>query len=570
MDDTRRALQAGDHIGAYRILGLLDSGGMGVVYRAEHEELSRAVAIKVLHPEGATDAARVERFRNEARAVAALRHPHIVQVYDFGVFDAPDGRQQFYLAMEYVAGSSLAARLHAQAGSGQALDLRETARVIEQIAAALDYAHGRGLVHRDVKPANILFTAEGDAVLGDFGLVASSLQHEITNTGQMLGTLAYMAPEQALDPRAATPASDVYALGVVAYEMLTGRVPFEEENPLSLALQHVSMEPTPPSVHRADLPPGVDAVILRALAKLPVERFASAGEFARALVAALPAPALPPPEVTQPLRPAAAGGGRGGVLRYLLPAGGIALIALVALLLAGPLRGWAALQLGPAASSATATSTQTPPATGAPATGAPYPGPGSATPALLPYPVASASVTSAPAVTEAPTQVPPSATAPPPTVPSSDSTPSPVAPSPAATATPDTYLIYAPLILHAAPPTPAPLPTPTSPPTTTPIPTPGAGASIYSMRYVSQELVRVEGDTFVSRVTFAVSTSRYTGLYGKLLGATYYPTACDATGCVFELSLPCSSYTRLTFWLYSGTSYWSWATFPVEKPAACP
>ena len=325
--------QPGSSFGPYRIVAPLGRGGMASVYRALDPALDRQVALKVLPPEFLHDPAFAERFRQEARVAARLEHPHVVPIHAFGI---DDGRP--WMAMRLVTGGSLAQRL--QRGP---LAPRELAALLRDVAGALDYAHARGVVHRDVKPANVLLDESGRAYLADFGIAkileASSVA---TATGMVQGTPSYMAPEQAMGSRV-DGAADVYALGVVAFECLTGRVPYGGTTPVAILMKHVQ-EPVPEPT-AAEATPPVAAVLRRCLAKAPDERWPSAGAFADALDAAAagvtpqaPLPTLEleatpaatprvPPGPSVPPLPRRRGG-----LRWAL-AGGI--VALVALVLAG-------------------------------------------------------------------------------------------------------------------------------------------------------------------------------------------------------------------------------------------
>jgi serine/threonine-protein kinase len=283
-------------LGKYSIVRTLGAGGMGSVFLGRDPSLERDVAIKVILPQLTHQPGFYERFHREARVVASLRHPHIVQVYDFAIErgdPTTDVDDQPFMVMEYFDGGSLKDRLSELRNRNEIMPLTEAASIISAIASALDYAHARGMIHRDVKPANILFTAQGEPVLTDFGIariVDESAQagHISLNKG-IVGTPAYMSPEQAaggaMDAR-----SDVYALGIVLYEMVCGRVPFRADSPTAVLMQHVNQAPPPPTQFNPSVPPVVQAVILRALAKQPRERFDSAGELANALNAACAAP----------------------------------------------------------------------------------------------------------------------------------------------------------------------------------------------------------------------------------------------------------------------------------------
>src|SRR5438093_1931903 len=270
------AIATGTRLGQYEVQDFLGQGAMGVVYRAYHSELERTGAVKVMQAI-TPDPGTVARFRHEAQAIARLRHPNIVDVYDFGEFQGTP-----YMIVEYVPGGSLADRM-----SEGHLDQPTALRYLRGIAAGLDYAHGHGVVHRDVKPANVLLTADDSPVLADFGLAklmqGSSLK---SMTGVTTGTPAYMAPEQVTGGQVG-PASDRYSLATIAYEMLTGVIPFDGEALMELLYAQVHRYPSPPSARHSALGPALDAVIMRGLAKNPTERWPSCGAFVEALAAAL-------------------------------------------------------------------------------------------------------------------------------------------------------------------------------------------------------------------------------------------------------------------------------------------
>jgi serine/threonine-protein kinase len=270
------SIGTGTRLGQYEIQDFIGEGAMGRVYRAYHSELERIGAVKVVQAI-TPDADTVARFRHEAQAIARLRHPNIVEVYDFGAFEGTP-----FMIVEYVAGGSLAAKM-----AGGKLSSETAMRYLRGIAAGLDYAHSHGVVHRDVKPANVLLTAEDAPVLADFGLAklmqGSSLK---SMTGVTTGTPAYMAPEQVTGSKVG-PAADRYSLATMAYEMLTGAIPFDGEGLMELLYAQVHREPRPPSSRNPALGPRVDAVIVRGLAKDPAARWESASAFVDALGTAL-------------------------------------------------------------------------------------------------------------------------------------------------------------------------------------------------------------------------------------------------------------------------------------------
>ena len=266
----------GTRLGQYEVQDFIGQGAMGLVFRAYHSELERTGAVKVMQALS-PDADTTARFKHEARAIAQMRHPNIVNVYDFGDYQGTP-----YMIVEYVPGGSLAGRM-----SRGMLDQATALRYLRGIAAGLDYAHSKGVVHRDVKPANVLLTADDAPVLADFGLAklmqGSSLK---SMTGVTTGTPAYMAPEQVTGSRVG-PAADRYSLATIAYEMLTGVIPFDGEALMELLYAQVHREPPPPSSRNRDLSPGADAVIMRGLAKDPEARWPACGAFVEALAEAL-------------------------------------------------------------------------------------------------------------------------------------------------------------------------------------------------------------------------------------------------------------------------------------------
>ena len=263
--------------GRYELTERIANGGMASVWRAYDDVLARTVAVKLLHDHLAADEAFRERFRREAIAAAKLTHPNVVSLYDTG----SEG-DRVYLVMEYVDGATLR-EVIADLGSMAA---GQAANIGEKIARALDYAHERGLVHRDVKPANILIGDDGAVKVADFG-IAKAEEHDgdLTKTGMVLGTAAYVAPEQITGASPVDGRADQYALGCMLYEALTGRQPFKGETAVATAAQRLESQPTALRALRADIPRGLDTIVMRAMARDPEDRFASLGEMADALSA---------------------------------------------------------------------------------------------------------------------------------------------------------------------------------------------------------------------------------------------------------------------------------------------
>jgi predicted Ser/Thr protein kinase len=273
----------GREFGPYRIVAPLGEGGMAAVYKAYQANMDRYVALKVLPRHFASDPQFVARFEQEAKVLAKLRHPHILPVHDYGESDG-----YTYLVMPFIESGALINLLR-----GEPLPLSKIEKFIHQVGDALDYAHSQGIIHRDVKPSNVLVDERENCMLVDFG-IAKIVEGtaNLTQTGGILGTPAYMSPEQgrgeAVDHRI-----DIYALGVILYEMATGRVPFKAETPIAVLVKHMTDPLSPPRKVNPDLPPAVEQVILKAMAKNPADRFATAGELVAALSAAVsnsPAP----------------------------------------------------------------------------------------------------------------------------------------------------------------------------------------------------------------------------------------------------------------------------------------
>jgi eukaryotic-like serine/threonine-protein kinase len=258
--------------GRYRVISRVGSGGMADVYCVEDEQLGRRVALKMLHRRFAEDQEFVERFRREASSAAALNHPNVVGVFDRGEWDGT-----YYIAMELLEGRNLkqVVRDHGALDPALAVD------IVLQILKAARFAHRRGVVHRDIKPHNVIVDEEGRAKVTDFGIARAGAS-DMTQTGSIMGTAQYLSPEQA-QGLAVTAASDLYAIGIILYELLTGRVPFDGETAVSIALQQVTAEPIPPSQLNPAVPAALDAIVLCALAKDPAQRFADADAFIAAL-----------------------------------------------------------------------------------------------------------------------------------------------------------------------------------------------------------------------------------------------------------------------------------------------
>lgn len=275
----------GQTIAGYRLLRILGKGGMGAVFLGQSLDDSEAqVAIKILLPsQYVLSEARTSfqtRFMREAKALSSLHHPHIVPVLSYGKMD-----ELSYIIMTYLPGGTLSSRIQAKR---KRLPFAEVTRYATQLARALDYAHSQGIVHRDIKPGNVLLDADGNVCLSDFGIarffesspdVLSTVPVSLTSTGEVFGTPSYMAPEL-FRGELAEPTADVYALGVLLYQLVTGRVPFQGKGALDVGIKHISEAPLPARALRPELPEPAEAALLRALAKSPSERFATAGELA--------------------------------------------------------------------------------------------------------------------------------------------------------------------------------------------------------------------------------------------------------------------------------------------------
>jgi serine/threonine protein kinase len=293
-------LPSGQMLGPYRIINQIGRGGMATVYKAYQASVDRYVAIKVLPSQLAESKEFAARFQQEARIIARLEHPHILPVFDYG-----ESEGVAYFVMRYLEAGTLKDRMQA----GRPLPLAEIDRIFTQLTEALSYAHSQGIVHRDLKPANALIDSHGNIFLTDFGIakLLESASPRLTQTDAIMGTPAYISPEQAqsqpVDRR-----SDIYSLGIILYEMVTGQVPFLADTPLAILFKHISDPLPPPSRVKPDIPPSIEQVILKALAKDPRERFATAGEFLTAWKRAMeekdtvlwPPETVPPTVVEQP------------------------------------------------------------------------------------------------------------------------------------------------------------------------------------------------------------------------------------------------------------------------------
>ncbi len=289
----------GKQLDEYRLEALLGQGGMARVYRGIDVRLKRYVAIKVIDAPYQADPNYAFRFEREAQAIAQLDHPHIVRLYRYG-----EAAGLLYMAMQYIDGANLEDVLTTYRADHELIEPADAQRIIREVCLALDYAHSRGVIHRDVKPANIILDQQGRAILTDFGL---ALLIDLGTRGEIFGSPHYLAPEQAISSAGAGPQSDLYSIGVILYEMFTGQVPFDAELPLDIARMHMIDPPPPPREVRPALGPELEEVILKTLAKEPTARYASGAALADALDRALQAkpvaPALPTsPRFTIPQR----------------------------------------------------------------------------------------------------------------------------------------------------------------------------------------------------------------------------------------------------------------------------
>ncbi len=280
----------GVQLDEYRLEMLLGRGGMARVYRGLDTRLGRYVAIKVIDAPFRTDSEHTMRFEREAQAIAKLEHPHIVRLYRYG-----EAQGVLYMAMQYIEGSDLGFLLRSYHADHEFIEPEEALRITSEVCSALDYAHSKGVIHRDVKPSNIMLDQQGHAYLTDFGL---ALLTEVGTRGEIFGSPHYIAPEQAISSAGAVPQSDLYAMGIILYEMFTGKLPFDAETPLDIAMKHMSDPPPPPHDIRADVAPELEAVILKALAKEPAQRYPTGATLIDAMEHALAQSRTPAPTLT--------------------------------------------------------------------------------------------------------------------------------------------------------------------------------------------------------------------------------------------------------------------------------
>ncbi|MBI1259506.1 MAG: protein kinase [Chloroflexi bacterium] len=280
----------------YRIEKPLGAGGMAKVYRALDVKLKRYVALKVIASDLRDNSDYTARFEREAQSIARLEHPNIVQIYRFG-----EANGMYYMAMQYVDGADLGWLIRDYKSAGEVMPMGDIVRVMQEIGTALDYAHSRDVIHRDVKPNNIMVDNRGRALLTDFGL---ALLGDVGTRGEVFGSPHYIAPEQTVSSANVVPQSDIYSLGITLFEMLTGEPPFTGIEPLEVSMRHLSEQPPAPSQLNAALSPELDQVVLRALEKEPFDRYLTCAEFSAALQAAVesyqPNPQPAPGQVRRP------------------------------------------------------------------------------------------------------------------------------------------------------------------------------------------------------------------------------------------------------------------------------
>lgn len=277
--DRRDDPLIGQQLGDYTLRRVLATGGIARIYEAEDVRLGRIAAVKVLEPDRLeTDASLAQRFEREARVTASLEHKHIIPIYQYGAHD-----DTCFLAMKLVRGRNLAQELKTLRDGGAPMPPARLLGILAQVASALDFAHAHDVIHRDVKPSNILIDYDDNATLTDFGLVLTpSIE---TTMGTAFGTPRYISPEQAISSSRAVPQSDIYALGVILYEGLTGETPFSGDTPMAIAMNHVTQPPRPPRLLNPAIPPAVETELLRALDKEPGRRHPTATALVEAVLA---------------------------------------------------------------------------------------------------------------------------------------------------------------------------------------------------------------------------------------------------------------------------------------------
>ena len=308
----------GTRLGKYELQAEIGRGGMGAVYKAYDSALDRSVAVKVLAPHLVWEPEFVERFLREARAAARLEHPNIVTIYDVG----QEG-SWYYFVMEYLEGQSLTTLL----ANRPPMATQDALEILRPLADALDYAHGQGIVHRDVKPANVIIGPGGRVTLTDFGIAHATQATRLTRTGSVMGTPEYMSPEQALG-RAVDKCTDQYSLAVVAYEMLAGKAPFQADSTPALLHKLVYDPPPPLREKRPDLPAGLEPVLARALAKDPKQRYGNCCELLSALEPALVPLSQEQKELATAVRPRQPRGGLKGIPAWSWGVGAAVVVAL--------------------------------------------------------------------------------------------------------------------------------------------------------------------------------------------------------------------------------------------------